>query len=501
MTNSFINQTKRIPNRKTENYADAYSSTGSNLLDLFASIGSLRSRAAKDIYSKFSKAYKEDRLLATKMAFYARNIRGGLGERAVFKDILKWLAFNDPEVLKINMFCVPIFGRWDDLFALVGTPVEEDMWDLITIQFITDIDNYNNHKPFSLLAKWMKSINTSSKESRKLGRITCKKLGLKPQEYRRILSILRRQLEVVERKMSNQEWEKIDFNKVPSLAMTRYHKAFYKHVPENFRTYMEDVKEGKAKLHADTLYPYNILEQLNLSYSWGWMRSDEEEFFKCDYNEFLELQWIALPNYIERKNNILVMADTSGSMSGRPIHTSIGLAIYFAERNHGDFRNCFLTFSHKPSFIHLPEFGTLQSKINKIPSIVENTNLEAAFDLVLKTGIIGKVPAEDMPKAIIVISDGEIDHFSTDNTCWSFFQSMEKKFNSYGYEIPKIIMWNVDSRHDIYLDRMENPKIQFISGQSPSVFKYILNSINKSAYELMLEVLNDPIYNVITIEK
>ena len=494
MSERFVNALKKENNYTlTENGAVALKSTNSALVDLFGQIGAMRKRPDADIESAFSKAFAEDKLLATKMAFYARNIRGGLGERRTARIIFRFLAKLYPNVMKKNIQFIPLFGRYDDLYEFVGTPIENDMWKLIREQWNLDIENMRNNKPISLLSKWAKSVNTSSEESNRLGKLTAKNLGLSEKEYRKTLSVLRRYLDVTEVKMSHNQWSDINYAGVPSRAMSIYRNAFRKHDEERFNAYIESVSKGEAKINSSTLFPYDILEKMGLSTWHG------NYLTVNHYDKVLEEQWKALPNYIEGENNVLVMADTSGSMQGRPMATSVGLAIYFAERNHGVFKDVFMTFSSRPSFVQL-KGNTLYEKIKCIPSIVENTNLEAAFKLILDTAIRNNLTAEDMPKSLIVISDMEFDS-ATYNTYEheTFYESMVKMYNQHGYNIPNIIFWNVDSRHDNFQVASEHRGVQLASGQSPSVFKSILNNIGKTPYEAMLSVLNDPMYDCITV--
>ena len=100
----------------TENGAAAYVSTGSKCLDLFATIGALRGQSEKEIIARFVQAYTEDADLAMKLLFFARDIRGGLGERKVFRTILGWLAENEPASVRKNLTYVAEYGRFDDLY-------------------------------------------------------------------------------------------------------------------------------------------------------------------------------------------------------------------------------------------------------------------------------------------------------------------------------------------------------------------------------------------------
>jgi hypothetical protein len=476
---------------RTENNAFAFNTTGSSLLDLFGLIGALRTRP-QDVVGLFEKAFAEDSLLATKMSFYARNVLGGLGERAVSRVMWRWLANEHPEIMKKNLELVPQFGRWDDLYSFVGTSIENTMWDFMFKQFANDYADAFDKKPVSLLAKWLKSPNTSSQISCTLGKLTAKKFNLSEKNYRKSLSFLRAYIDVTETKMSANKWGDIKYSGVPSKAMANYHKAFERHDEDAFEAYIESVRKGKNKIHSGTLFPYEIFEKMELAENYHY---SQNTFSFSAWDEVLEEQWKALPNYVGDKNaNVLVVADTSGSMRGRPICSSIGLAVYFAERNHGEFHNKFITFSSIPKFVTICG-ATLKEKIMCIPAIVENTNLEAVFELILNTAVANNVPAEDLPKAIVIISDMEIDNAGE----VTFHKSTQNNFAAKGYELPSVIYWNVDARQNVFHGNKNENGIQVVSGQSPSIFKSVLKSIGKDAYTMMLETLNDSQYNCVKI--
>lgn len=490
MSEKFVNAIREEANYKlTENGALALRSTMSALVDLFGEIGSLRNREDSEIESLFIKAFNEDKLLATKMAFYARDIRGGLGERHTFRVILRFLANVHPEIAIKNIKNIPLFGRYDDLYVLVRTPAEDAMWAFIREQWEKDLKDMADGKPISLMAKWLKSVDTSSEESRILGKKTARKLGLTEKAYRKTLSSLRRYLDVVERKMSHNQWDQIDYERVPSLALKRYRKAFERRDEERFKEYIEAVAKGEKKINASTLFPYDILEAMGGGYF---------SLYIIKYDPVLEEQWKNLPNYVDGEYNVVVMADTSGSMVGRPMATSVGLAIYFAERNSGPFKNKFMTFSSVPSWVEL-KGDTLYEKLKCVPSIIENTNLEAAFLLVLETALKHNLKNEDLPKAIVVISDMEIDGAVVIDNDKDFYTAMAKKFAEHGYDIPNIVFWNVDARHDTFHAKSEYKGVQVFSGQSPAVFKAVLKSINMTPYEAMVQTLSDPRYDCIVI--
>ena len=487
MSNQFIDAMNKEGNwKKTENEADALKSTTSSLLDLFGTIGALRTRSESDIQQLFSKAFTEDPLLAIKMSFYARNIRGGLGERRTPRTIWSFLAKVHPSIMKKNMHLIPEFGRWDDLYIFVDTVLENDFWQLVREQWVLDLEGMKSNKSISLMAKWLKSVNTSSNESKKLGKLTAKKLDLSESEYRKSLSSLRKYLDVVEQKMSSKYWGDINYEKVPSKAMMNYRKAFAKQDESRFAEYMEKVTKGEAKINSGTLFPYDIVEKV----------------FRGEYNNVLEEQWKSLPNYVEGENNILIMADVSGSMEGRPLATSVGLAVYFAERNKGAFSNVFLTFSGQPEFVTL-KGSTLYEKVNNAKNAHwdTNTDIERAFTLILNSAVNNNVPKEDMPKALVIISDMEFDESqrSYGRSKKTYITHMKEMFAEKGYELPRCVFWNVDARQTTFHAEENDQGVQFASGQSQSVFKSILKNVQLSAYELMLETLNDNVYDEVTI--
>lgn len=462
----------------TENGGRALSTTGDKLLNLFAVLGALRSRPT-DVIDKFDAAFREDADLATKMAFYGRDVRGGLGERAVGRLMLRELALIYPEVVTANLKNIVKFGRYDDLFVLFDTSVETDMIEFIKKQLVLDYKRMKSYQQVSLLAKWMPSINASSKNTVALAHRFIKAFNTTPREYRKTLSALRKYIDVTEVKMSANKWTDIDYKAVPSNAMSNYGSAFARHDYEGFNRYIDAVKSGDVKINAATLYPYNVIETM------------------CGNRDVAEAQWKALPNYVEGDNNFLIMADVSGSMMGRPMATSVGLAIYFAERNHGVFANKFMTFTDIPKIVDVTG-NTLYEKYRSVTDHVGySTNLEAAFDAILSTAVRTKCPQTDLPKALVIISDLEIDYWNGGSL--TFTEEMCKRFADAGYEMPKLVYWNVDSRKDTFLASKNDPNAILVSGQSASTFKNLIKGIDLSAFEIMVQTLNDPRYDCVVV--
>ena len=498
---NFATTAKNNSNTKlTENGAMAYSTTNNALLDLFSQIGALRPRSVAEIESKFANAMATDPLIATKMMFYAGNVRGGLGERRTFRICLKYLANHYPSIVRANAHLIPHFNRWDSLFELIGTPAEKCAWDIIREQLMLDMDGVlksTNGKKIgiSLLAKWMPTETAHAVASQKLARKAMRQIGLTPREYRKMLSKLRSHINVVELLMSTNKWDEIEYPAVPSYAMKNYRKAFENHDAVRFAEYKESLNKGEAKINASTLFPYNLVHEYMAKknyYSRAYMPDD-----------IIEAQWKALPNYVSGENNILVMADVSGSMMGRPMETSIGLATYFAQHNKGDYHGLYMSFTSSPNFINIENCGTLASAIQTVEKtgVGYSTNLDAAFTKILNHALENGISNEDMPKALVVVSDMEIDpYFQNGRYGYSldFVDVQKAKFARYGYTMPNLVLWNVEARNDTFLSKGNN--VILVSGQSASTFRNLCQSLEgKTAWEFMMEVLSDEMYDCVVI--
>lgn len=468
----------------TENGAVAWATTGTSLVDLFGIVGALRHNSCDEIIAKFNDAYKEDKLLALKMLFYARNIRGGLGERNTFRVILNHLAKTQPEVVLHNLENISLFGRYDDYYELVDTPCENQMWAYLKEVFTSDLESMAKGEPITLLAKWLKSERTSSPKSRELAKKTIRAFGMSNVAYRKALVSLRAYLNVVEVNMSAKNWEAIEYANVPSKAMNMYRHAFADKDEARFQAYLDSLVKGETKINASTLYPYDIVDKI---------------LYGNENNTVLEEQWKALPNYVEGENNILCIVDTSGSMHGRPLSAALGLGLYFAERNKGEFHNLFMTFSNRPNFVNI-KGETLYQKIRNMYKADwdMNTDFEKAFRKILNMGIRHNIPNEDMPKSLVVISDMQFD--SATSCDWDFYTTMRDAFHQAGYDMPNVVFWNAtDYGRTTYHGRANYQGVQMVSGYSAASFKTILANIGKTPYEAMLSALNDPMYDCVVL--
>ena len=504
--NTFMNSLNNTYNyKRTENGALAHKSTGSAVYDMFAMGAAYRSRSDADCILLFKNAFEEDETLALKCLFYIRDCRGGQGERRFFRVCMRWLAENHPERAAALAEYVPEYGRYDDWFKIYfGTPVEGQVIKMMKSQLSTDM--FCKKNAVSLLAKWMPSENASSKETIRMAKEIRIAFGISAKEYRQMLSKLRAKINVLERLMSANRWDEIEFDKIPSKAGLVYKNAFARR-DIIAKKYERFAKDKTTKVNASTLYPYEVVAKAtqHMGYGWGsYLNIDEVD--RAMINKY----WENLPNYLEGKDcSMMCVVDTSGSMTGReaaaPINVAISLGLYCAERIGGPFKNHYISFSSRPQLIKT-EGVDFVDKVHRIyrTNLCENTDLEAVFDLLLATAKRPGVSAWDIPKTIVVISDMEIDqgsgsYWSSNSRRWTKesasteMETIRKKWAAAGLTLPKLVYWNVDARHDTILDA--GPNVTFVSGMSPTIFKQVLTG--KTGYDLMIDTICADRYAVI----
>lgn len=480
-----INAMQEVGNvAQTENLAASYASTLNPSLDWFGKVGALRGQESKAI-DLFDKAFAFDPNAALRILFYGRDVRGGQGERSVFRAVIRHMAINHTESIAKNIHLIPEYGRWDDLYSFVGTPLEERALSIIGNQLIFDRQNIDG--AISLAGKWAKSVNASSKESRRLGKLTAESMGATEREYRKLLSTLRARLNVIERLVCAGEWDKISYQGVPSQAAKKYSKAFLKHDENRYREYLEKVSSGEAKINASTLYPYQLIEPYLDNYSAKRPENDST----------LNALWNSLPNYLEgNEHKGLVLADVSGSMySGcgkvAPIAVSISLAMYIAERNTGLFKDAFLTFTSSPKLEKIIGNG-LYDRIASLASANwgMSTNLQAAIELILESAKKHSVPADEMPEVLYIVSDMQFNCCGS-STNWDV---MKEKYEESGYALPKVVFWNVNSYSDAPITQHDK-NTALVSGCSPVIFSAVLSG--SGPVEIMNNLINSDRYSPI----
>ena len=481
----------------TDNGALAHKTTNSALVDFFAQAGAMRNRSEKDILTLFFKAYNEDKLTALKLLFYVRDIRGGLGERKIFRMIINYLAITKSTIVIKNLENIVEMGRWDDLFVLLDTPCQPSMVNLIQSQLELDKISISP----SLLAKWMKSINTSSDESVAMAYRFANLLKLSAREYRKLLSSIRKKINIVETQLSNKEFTNIDYKRVPSNANLKYHKAFWRNDELGYRKYMEQVESGEVKINAKTLYPYEIVKQCLQMCGQAWGAYDN-----AHTSLTLNNLWNNLPDYVgDDYSNTMAIIDTSGSMTCNaytPLASAIALGIYFAERNKGMFANHYISFSHKPELIKIVG-DNIYDKTKEVydTDLIADTDIEKVFDLILQTAIDNKLSQAELPSRLVIISDMQFNFAVTSNikNTDTLFKNIRAKWSLTDYTVPNLVFWNVDAKSEVFPMTIDDAGVQFVSGHSPVIFESILKNEFINPMDLLLSVVNNPRYDVITI--
>ena len=503
-TNLFMEALKNATNIKTtENGATAHKSTNSAVYDMFALGGAYRNRSDKDCILLFKNAYEEDKTLAAKCLFYLRDVRGGQGERRFFRICFKWLCENYPNDARKLIQYLPEYGRYDDLwYATEGTDLFRNCIAIVEDQIYLDLDS----KTPSLLAKWLPSENTSSYETRQMAKQIRNKLDMTAKVYRKNLSTLREKIRVVEKLMSENRWDEIEFDKIPSRAGLIYKNAFARRdiIAKKYENF---IKSDKTKVNTKALYPYEVVARaIN---NWRLSTLDRET---------LEKYWNNLPNYLEGGNdqNILCMVDTSGSMVGTPMNVAISLGIYAGERLSGPFKNHYISFASQPQLIKI-EGTDFVDKVDRIyrTNLCDNTNLTGAFNMLRDIALANPEAKKDMPDTIVVISDMEIDegtnstrfswthNYNVNTPTWTIdgaateMEKLREEWAELGLKLPKLVYWNVDARQNTILD--SGNMVSFVSGFSPIIFQQVCKGI--TGYQLMMDKLLSKRYEVITFNK
>ena len=484
----------------TENGALTLAGSGSKCLDLFAAIGAWRSKEPEYIEDNFAEAFKEDKLLALRILFFARDVRGGLGERRTFRVILQWLARSCPQVLRANLQYVPFFGRFDDVLELLDTELRPDVTALIKEQLEADLKALEENKPISLLGKWLPSSNTSSKKSVRYANRIAKELGWKISDYRKTLSRLRRAIDIVETYICKSQYT-FDFAKLPGQALKRYNRLFLRKDKERYSAYLQSVGSGEAKMNTGTLLPCDIVYRI-MQMFWGNGGQAEREAERAA----LDTMWKQLPDFTNSGNNIAVV-DTSGSMtchcagnsSMRPIDVAVSLGLYFAEHNTGCFHNAFLTFSAQPSLIKV-EGNDIYAKVQKClkANWGNNTDVQAVFNVILKAALAKKAPQEELPQTIFIISDMEFDD-CTRNASVTNFEQAKCAYERSGYKLPSVVFWNVCARNKQVPVNRNEQGAALVSGYTPRLFAQIFDIAGKTPMDLMLEIIGAQRYQCITL--
>ena len=510
---NFFRKTLEILKR-TWNNAVTNESTLNFNLDMFA----YSSRDPKQDYEKnknrFKNALIENDEIALANLLYTLDIRNGKGERALFKSYFYTLIEMNKDCAIQILPYIPELGRWDYVFEGIGTEIEENVYELIRAYLMMDIKNYNENKPVSLLAKWLPSIKTHNKKNYFAIKLA-KKLNLTEKEYRKILSKLRDSLNIVEKHITNKEYEKIEYISVPSKAMVKYKNLFFTKDEVRFKEFIEELKDSKkakydnlfmndfAKMYLDNLmkiginyfYERTIKEACRLLFNNFFLKDLEEnsqillQNLKNEKN-LINTMW-KKQSKIEFDKNVLVIADTSGSMEGTPFETAISLAIYISQNNKSEeWRNKFIIFSSDCIEYSYDKDAEFTDIIDNIPLIAENTNIDKVFKKILNDSIEKNLPQLD---EVIIVSDMEFDMVQ-DKKDMSNFKHWKSEFAKYNYELPKIIFWNVARNVESFPVTKLDYGTCLVSGYSKNILKSIIDIENFDPIDIMLKTLEKKNY-------
>ena len=465
----------RQEDQLTENGMATNSTSLDACVDLFFNIGAMRGQDKERLIADFSKALNQNRIDALKILFWARDIRGGAGERQVFCDIIQWMAENHTEYIKRNLQYIPEFGRWDDLLVLIDTRLESDVMQLISDAIIAEN---------GLCAKWMPRQGHIANKLRKF-------TGMTPKEWRKSLVGL---TNVVESKMCAKQWDEIDFAKLPSLASARYQKAFGKNAFEKYSEYIKSLQKGETKINAGAVYPYDVVKSL-----------------KHGNFEIANEQWKALPNWMEDSNEMLLpLVDVSSSMETSAgnnanvtcMDVAISLGLYISEKNEGPFKNAFITFSDNPTLEVLS--GSLKDRYTQMANSHwgMSTNLEAAFKLILDQATKHNLSHSDMPTKILILSDMEFNAAAggggwrnkSGNWNPTAQQMIEQMYADAGYAMPQIVYWNIQSRNGGLPVSFDKQGTALVSGFSPAIMQALVKGEITSPTTIMSSVIHSERY-------
>jgi hypothetical protein len=442
---------------ETTNGMEVFESSLNANVDLFYKIGASR---GKNITPDFVKAFNEDPDMALRIAQWVRDVRGGSGERQIFKDILVSLAETDEMACRCLMVKTPELGRWDDLLALMGTSLEKDAMTLIKGGLLTEKD--------SLCAKWMPRKGEVAVKLRKF-------MEMSPKQYRKTLVEL---TNVVETSMCSKNWDEIDFSKLPSVASARYQKAFNKNAEVAYREYKGNLVDGTAEIKAGAVYPYDVIKSLNHGDS-----------------VVADAQWKALPDYMEGSTErVIPVVDVSGSMwtpAGQNgnvtcLDVAVSLGLYIAEKGQGVFKDKFITFSSNPEFVQLA--GNLSTRYRTMESSSwgMSTNVESVFNMILTSAKTHSVPESDMPTKILILSDMQFDRCTSMGG--TFMGMITKKYEDAGYKVPNLVFWNINSSNGTPVT-FDEKGTALVSGFSPAIMKSVLACESLDPVQMMKDTV------------
>ena len=503
MLDRFEKMLKQANVIQTENGAKAYKTTHSALLDLYRTGGIARELDDTELFELFRNAYAEDKLLTLKTMFYLRDCRGGVGERQTFRRLLSFMPTKDLKKLDLIEFILE-YGRFDDILTLLDYPETREIALKEMKEIVNSVENDQEFSEFSYFVyKWLPSNNVSSKRTVSRARIFARYMGFNQKSYRKMLSRKRLEHKVFESELTQKGFNDIDFASLPSRCLNKYKKAFYRHLEEDYKAFLDKASNGEVSVNSSQMFVYEVLKNM-LSY-------DEQEA------QLGEAQWLSLPNYLEgyENANVVCVADISASMTSdecRPMYNSIGLATYFAQRNTGLFANKYVLFSDESYLMELPKGlsnrETVRYVKNTTKGNIYGTNIESVFKTLYKAtkqAIKDETYKKgDCPVAMLIITDEQFNDLVHDHeNAKTIVETYKDKFNKLAkkhdvdVQLPNIVFWNVrqcTGSNTNYQALANDTGIQMYSGYSASIFKNIMSSLGCTPYEAMMKTLSSDRY-------
>lgn len=457
-----VNATRQY-NSTTANGAITHSTSLDYCLDLFFLAGASRNMRESDIILAFDRAVGQNKNLAYKILFWARDARGGAGEKRFFQIVMEHISKSDAYEYDQLAIYIPEFGYWKDVFKIENPNENNLSW------LKTQLDESPNAnllaKWFPRKGKWFSAMHRYLKQT--------------PKEFRKRLVSMTK---VVETQMCANDWDLINYSQVPSVAMNKYRNAFIGHDGQRYLQYISDVQDGKQKINASVLFPHQLYQAI----------------CKGDDVQAVEAQWYSLPDYMaDSTERIIPVCDVSGSMEGLPMDVSVSLGIYISERNKGIFKDAFITFSERPEMNYLSGSLSLRMRQLQRADWGYSTNLQATFDLILDSAIRESLPESEMPTKILIISDMEFNSACQGVTN---LDSIRAKYSDAGYKMPEVVFWNVNGRLGNVPASINDSGIGLVSGFSPSVLKGVLKGEIYSPVQLMLDTVDTARYSCIGTE-
>lgn len=444
----------------TENGALAHSTTGNKLLDYFT----MYVRGLKMNPNTMAACWAEDPKTTMAIILHGRDEKK---EKRVSNEALMWVKQNKPKTYLANLHKYQSYGYWGDFIHIAKRSKNNDIEvKMFADQLKKDLVALNSGENVSLCAKWAPS---EKPHHLKLVNAIIKELGVDLEHYRKTyLAPLRKHINTVESIMCR--GDKVNFDRVPSVAMKKYFKSFMKKYPKDFAKYLEQVKSGEKKMKVGKLLPHEIVQQYN-----------------CNHViiDVLEAQWNEIISQVKSNfDDAISVIDVSGSMTGTPMDVAIALGLITAQCCTGPFHNKFITFSTTPQMLDCT-METLFDAVRYIKSAPwgGSTDFIATCKLIIDHARANNtIP----PKKIFAFTDMQFNMAAGNNT-ETIFNLINKMFIAAEFEVPKFIFWNLRATDNFPVT--SNDSVILMSGFSEALLKSVMNNLDFDPTYILREIV------------